>query len=88
MSRCVYLWRDTSDGFKEPVKMKTAHADRCGERIEARLCLGVFDAATGLLHSRRVLFGKRSRVRTAPFAWPNAGLFGRLAGRMELHVPT
>src|SRR5687767_3691890 len=68
--------------------MKTAHANRFGEHIEARPCLGVFDEATGLLHGRRVLFGKRSRVRTAPFARPKAGLFGRRAGRMELHVLT
>jgi hypothetical protein len=65
-----------------------AHAGGFGERVEARQFIGVFDEATGLLHGHRVLFGERSRVRTAPFARPKAGLFGCFAGRIELHVLT
>jgi len=78
--------RDAGDGFEDAMEGIAAHAGSFGERVEARQCLGVCDAATGLLHGHRVLFGERRRVWTAPFARPKAGLFGCFAGRIELHV--
>jgi len=83
VSSRIRFRRDAGEGFENPMEVKAAQAGGGGERIEVRHVLSGLDQMASLCHRCGVLFGERRLVRPAPFAGPEACLFGLFAGRVE-----
>jgi hypothetical protein len=70
------------------MEVKAAHAGGCSEPIEVRHVLSGLNETASPGYRSGVLFGKCRLSRSAPFAGPEACLFGLFTGRMETDMLT
>src|SRR5919197_554241 len=70
------------------MEVKAAHTGGCGERLEVRHVLRGLKQTASLRHRCGVLFGERRFSRSAPFAGPEACLFGLFVCVMETDMLT